>query len=308
MSRDFSYEPQDTRQTTPARPARHRGTTPSEVRPSRGSEDARQTERQETRNRDSLKPERLDFPRAYYLRDRAYLLRESEVRTLAELGRFRIVAPADMAKHNYDGDSARMERDLRRLEQQGLIAQKTLEISGKKTLRVAALTKSGKKVLRATDHLPEDQTIYDGIAKPREAKHDADLYRMYHKEAERIEREGGRPARVLLDYELKRDLNRDLAKLGAEKDNQDAKERIAERHGLRTVDGKIPVPDMRIEYETADLELRQRDLELATHHYRPQGLAEKAKAGFSFYSQVEDAPRLRRALDNHDITGEILAL
>ena len=308
MSRDFSYEPQDTRQTTPARPARHRGTTPSEVRPSRGSEDARQTERQETRNRDSLKPERLDFPRAYYLRDRAYLLRESEVRTLAELGRFRIVAPTDLAKQNYDGDAARMERDLRRLERQGLVTEKTLEISGRKTLRVAALTKSGKKVLRATDHLPEDQTIYDGIAKPREAKHDADLYRMYHKEAERIEREGGRPVRVLLDYELKRDLNRDLAKLEAEKDNQDAKERIAERHGLRTVDGKIPVPDMRIEYETADLELRQRDLELATHHYRPQGLAEKAKAGFSFYSQVEDAPRLRRALDNHDITGEILAL
>jgi DNA-binding PadR family transcriptional regulator len=235
-------------------------------------------------------------------------LRESEVRSLAELGRFRIVAPADLAKHSYDGDSARMERDLRRLERQGLVTEKTLEISGKKILRVAALTKSGKKVLSATDHLPDDQTIYDGIAKPREAKHDADLYRMYHKEAERIEREGGKPVRVLLDYELKRDLNRDLAKLEAEKDNQDAKERIAERHGLRTVDGKIPVPDMRIEYETADLELRQKNLELATQHYRPKGLAEKAKAGFSFYSQVEDAPRLRRVLDNHDITGEILAL
>src|ERR1039457_2580101 len=308
MSRDFSYEPQDTRQTTPESSARHRGTTPSESRPGRGAEDTRQTEHPETRDRDSLKPERLDSPRAYYLRDRAYLLRESEVRTLAELGRFRIVAPADLAKHNYEGDSARMERDIRRLERQGLVAEKTLEISGKKTLRVAALTKSGKKVLRATNHLPEDQAIYDGIAKPREAKHDADLYRVYHKEAERIEREGGRPVRVVLDYELKGDLNRDLAKLEAEKDNQDAKERIAELHGLRAVDGKIPVPDMRIEYETADLELRQIDLELATLHYRPQGIAEKAKAGFSFFSQAEAAPRLRRALDNPHITGEILAL
>jgi DNA-binding PadR family transcriptional regulator len=308
MSRDFSYEPQDNRQTTPESPARDRGMTPSEARPGRTAEDARQTERQETRNRDSLKPERLDSPRAYYLRDRAYLLRESEVRTLAELGRFRIVAPADLVKHDYEGDSARMERDLRRLERQGLVAEKTLEISGKRTLRVAALTKSGKKVLRAANHLPEDQAIYDGIAKPREAKHDADLYRVYHKEAERIEREGGRPVRVLLDYELKGDLNRDLAKLEAEKDNQDEKERIAERHGLRTVDGKIPVPDIRIEYETADLELRHKDLELATQHYRPQGLAEKAKAGFAIYSHSEDAPRLRRVLDNHDITGRILAL
>jgi DNA-binding PadR family transcriptional regulator len=308
MSRDFSYEPQDTRQTTPESPARDRGMTPSEARPGRTAEDARQTERQETRNRDSLKPERLDSPRAYYVRDRAYLLRESEVRTLAELGRFRIVAPADLAKHNHEGDSARMERDIRRLERQGLVAEKTLEISGKKTLRVAALTKSGKKVLRATNHLPEDQAIYHGIAKPREAKHDADLYRVYHKEAERIEREGGRPVRVLLDYELKGDLNRDLAKLEAEKDNPDAKEGIAERHGLRTVNGKIPVPDIRIEYETADLELRHKDLELATQHYRPQGIAEKAKAGFAIYSHSEDAPRLRRVLDNHDITGRILAL
>jgi DNA-binding PadR family transcriptional regulator len=308
MSRDFSYEPQDTRQTTPAKPARDRGMAPSEAQPGRTAEDARQTEDPETRNRDSLKPERLDSPRAYYLRDRAYLLRESEVRTLAELGRFRIVAPADLVKHDYEGDSARMERDLRRLERQGLVAEKTLEISGKKTLRVAALTKSGKKVLRAANHLPEDQAIYHGIAKPREAKHDADLYRVYHKEAERIERDGGRPVRVLLDYELKRDLNRDLAKLGVEKDNPDAKEGIAERHGLRAVNGKIPVPDIRIEYETADLELCHKDLELATQNYRPQGLAEKAKAGFAIYSHSEDAPRLRRVLDKHDITGRILAL
>ena len=66
--------------------------------------------------------------------------------------------------------------------------------------------------------------VYHGLVKPREAKHDADLYRVYHKEAERIERAGGRPLRVILDYELKRDLNRDLATLGPEKDDPDAKE------------------------------------------------------------------------------------
>lgn len=307
MSRDYSYEPRDTGHS-PEKPVRDRRTTPSEVHPQSAANDVRQSERQETPNRQPLKPERLDSPRAYYVRDRAYLLRESEVRTLGELGRFRVVAPTELAKQNYSGDSARMERELRRLERQGLITQKTLETSGKKTLRVAALTKSGKRVLRATNHLPENQAIYHGIAKPREAKHDADLYRLYHKEAERIEHEGGRPVRVVLDYELKRDLNRDLAKTGTEKGNPDEREKIAERHGLSVVDGKIPVPDMRIDYETADLELRHRDLELATRHYRPQGLSEKAKAGFSFYSRVEDAPRLRRVLDDHDITGEILSL
>ena len=91
-------------------------------------------------------------------------------------------------------------------------------------MRVLTLTKEGQRLLKNTNRLPEDQSIYRGLVKPREAKHDADLYRLYHKEADRIERAGGRPLRVILDYELKRDLNRDLAKLGPEKDNPDAKD------------------------------------------------------------------------------------
>ena len=41
--------------------------------------------------------------------------------------------------------------------------------------------------------------------KPRELRHDAQLYRVYKEEAARIEREGGHVTRILLDYELKRD-------------------------------------------------------------------------------------------------------
>ena len=47
-------------------------------------------------------------------------------------------------------------------------------------------------------------------------KHDADLYRLYQAQAERIEAAGGRVARVILDYELKRNLNRELASLAPE--------------------------------------------------------------------------------------------
>jgi len=50
------------------------------------------------------------------------------------------------------------------------------------------------------------------------------------------------------------------------------------------------------------------DLELATRHYRPRGLAAKAKAGFSLYSRPEDASRLRRILNDQDLTAGILAL
>lgn len=311
MSRDvYSHDPQDTRDTAPRRPVRHHEAEAPETPENRGGGQAAQTRREipGPREKDILKTERQDSPRAYYVRDRSYALRESEVRTLGDVGTFRVVAAPDLAKHGYAGDNARMERDIRRLKHESLLTEKTLEISQKKTLRVFTLIKVGQKLLRKTNRLPEDQTIYHGLLKPREAKHDADLYRLYHKEAHRIERDGGRPKRVILDYELKRDLNRDLAKLGPDKDNPDVKETVAKKHGLRVVDGKIPVPDLRIEYEIADLELRHKDLELATHHYRPRGLAEKAKAGFSLYSRPEDASRLRRVLDDRDLTTGILSL
>jgi hypothetical protein len=311
MSRDFySYDPQDQRDVAPRAPRRHREPEPSETRTGRGPGDAPHHDRQEpeARERSVLKPEREDSPRAYCVRNREYLLRESEVHTLSELGRFRVVAPSDLAKHAYAGDSARMERDIRRLKEQSLLTEKALEISGKKTLRVITLTKQGAKLLRKTNRLPDDQEIYQGLVKPREAKHDADLYRLYQKEASRIERAGGKPLRVILDYELKRDLYRDLVALGPQKDDPDAKGLIAEKQHLQAVNGKIPLPDLRIEYENAQGELSRVDLELATRHYRPRGLAAKARAGFSLYSHPEDASRLRRILNDQDLTEGILAL
>jgi hypothetical protein len=201
-----------------------------------------------------------------------------------------------------------MEKDIRHLRQQGLLTDKTIEVSQKKSLRVLTLTKSGHRLLTRTNQLPDEQVIYHGLLKPREVKHDADLYRLYQKEAARIAQAGGRPSRVILDYELKKNLNRDLALLGPDRDDQERKNEVAEKHGLHLVNGKIPVPDLRIEYETADLEIRQIDLELATREYRPKALAEKAAAGFALYSRSEDALRLRRILDERELTAGLLTL
>ena len=112
------------------------------------------------------------------------------------------------------------------------------------------LTKLGHRLLRRTHQLPEDQAIYHGLLKSREAgTTDADLYRLYQKEAARIERAGGRPVRVILDYEIKRNLNRDLALLGAGKDDLERKAEVAQKDGAwQAVNGKIPVPDLRVEY------------------------------------------------------------
>jgi hypothetical protein len=254
------------------------------------------------------KPEALDTPRAHYLGDRACLLRESELQTLIEVGTFRAVAAIDLASMSYGGDTPRMEREIRRLKEQSFVSEKVLRADRNHVIRLFALTKKGARLARSSGAVPEDQVIYHGFVKPREAKHDADLYRLYQAQAERIEAAGGRVARVILDYELKRNLNRELASLAPEEQSEEARERIAERHGLSLVNGKIPVPDMRLEYDSAEMERKHLDLELATRNYRSRALAEKAKAGFSLYALREDASRLRRILDEREITGEIFSL
>lgn len=257
--------------------------------------------------RPQRKPEGLDTPRAHYLGDRAYFLRDSELQTLVEVGTFRAVSATDLASISYGGDTQRMERDIRRLREQSLVSEKAVR-AGRNTIRLFALTKKAARLTRKSGITPEEQIIYHGFVKPREAKHDADLYRLYHAQAERIESAGGRVTRVVLDYELKRNLNRDLASLPPEEQTDESRERIAARHGLSLVNGKIPVPDMRIEYDTAEMERKHLDLELATRNYRTRALAEKARAGFSFYALREDASRLRRVLDEREITAEILSL
>ena len=250
----------------------------------------------------------MDSPKAYYLRDRTHFVRDSEFETLSEIGTFRLVAAADLARFGYKSDAGRMEREVRRLKQQGLLSEKTITAGKRKTARIFILTKTGKRLVQKSGRWPDTQALYHGLMKPHEAEHDAALYHLYQKEAVRIERAGGRPLRVVLDYELKRNLNRDLAALDPGSDLREARERIAEAHGLSVVNGRIQVPDLRVEYETAEMDRKHVDLELATRNYRPRSLAEKAKAGFSLYAPGDDASRLRRILDRHEITAEILSL
>src|SRR5467141_728038 len=123
-----------------------------------------------------------------------------------------------------------------------------------------------------------------------------------------IERQGGKNPRVVLDYELKKCVFHDLAKLGPEMHSAESKREIAEKHGLQLVHGKIPLPDLRIEYEDHEGDMARVDLELATEHYRGSNLTEKVRAGFSLYARAQDAPGLRRVLDQRELTAEILSL
>ena len=113
---------------------------------------------------------------------------------------------------------------------------------------------------------------------------------------------------MILDSELKKNLYRDLAKVERTRNSSDTKRDVTERHGLRVVRGRIPLPDLRIGYQTPEHELTQIDLELAIEHYRFKNIAEKIRAGLAIYALAQDAPNLRRVLELREITAEILNL
>jgi hypothetical protein len=169
---------------------------------------------------------------------------------LTEVGRFRVVATADLAQFAYNGDSSRMQNDLANLSRQGLVKQTSLTDADLSPVRAVTLTKEGHHVLSYSRFLGRDQVTYHGLKKPKEAFHDAELYRLYHKVSDEIEGRGGKVVRVKLDYEVKRDLYADLARAWRDKGKypETVKETVARRHGLKVVDREIQIPDMRLEY------------------------------------------------------------
>jgi hypothetical protein len=245
----------------------------------------------------------------YTDRDRTYSLRPSEIRTLTEVGRFRVVAVEDLANLGYAGDRPGMDSDLRNLVRQGLLQRRGTSTLKKESQRVLTLTKQGQRFLRRHGLVPEDQTIYSGLVKPKEANHDASLYRLYQKAAAEIERKGGKVLRVQLDYELKEKLYRKLGKAQTQDDgrNQRSKVAFAREVHLPVVNGKVAFPDLRIEYANQEMEISRVDLELATGHYHVEHLAEKARAGFQIYARSEDASGLRRVRDEREIITAILS-
>jgi hypothetical protein len=310
MSRDFTPDFDDFREA--ARSPRESSRPPRDTRP-----DTARTREEipppESRFRDVREPLPKEVPprdarAVLYDRYRGYDLRESEIQALTDLGKFRVINADDLARHGYGGDRGRMERETESLIRQGLVEQKRFEISLSKSTRMYTLTKAGRRLIERSGRVPNDQEIYAGFVKSREAKHDAELYRVYQEEEERIERRGGRVRRVLLDFELKKKVNRDLIRLGPEKDDPDKKRDVAERHGLRVVHGRIPVPDLQIEYEMPDQSVARVNLELTTADYRPRQLADKARAGFTLYSHGDDASHVRRVLSDRELTAEILSL
>jgi hypothetical protein len=243
-------------------------------------------------------------------RHRAYSLRPSEIHTLTEVGKFRVVGVEDIAKHGYAGDRSRLDSDLRNLIHQRLVERRDTSVLKKESQQVLTLTKEGKRLVRRHGFVLDEQAIYSGFVKPKEADHDAALYRLYHKAADEIERRGGKVLQIQLDYELKEKLFRKLGQAQGRGEQQipGMKEALARQLHLPVVNGKVSFPDLRIEYANQEMEISRVDLELATGHYHAGHLAEKARAGFQIYARSEDAAGLRRVRDDREIMTAILSL
>ena len=264
-------------------------------------------DRQKVRGDDPISPQARDALRP----GRMFQMSPTELETLRDIGRFRTVAVEDLTHHRYAGEGTQMQQDLRSLMDQGLIQKRTAWLNNNQgKLSVVVLTRAGKNALEQVRDQSSAQVFFSGFVKPAEVAHDAAIYRMFHKESARIEKDGGKIRRVVLDYELKQKVYSPLAKARALPPLEYAKRQIevAQATHLKVVAGKIPLPDLRIEYETAEGDLTRVDLELATHHYHGSHLRVKAEAGFKMYAAGDSVSRCSAALDGPEITAEIFSL
>jgi len=254
-----------------------------------------------------------------FVRNRSYRISAAEREMMTEIGKFRTIAVGDLARHRYANEPGKLRQDLLNLKAQKLVRQRRVMAGkGKEKLSVLVLTRTGKHLVQQEYRAARGQRFYAGLVKPREVAHDAAIYRMYQVEAAEIEKRGGSVKRIVLDYELKKNVYKPLAKARNLPPLEYAKRQaeVAADNELKVIDGKIPLPDLRIEYETAEGDMAKVDLELATEHYHRAHAVGKLRAGFKVYADRASASRLNASLtygrssvyDGPELTTAILSL
>lgn len=250
-------------------------------------------------------------------------LREQERQVLNEVGRFRVVRVDDLRETVYQRNAGQLERDLRYLRQHGLVetqhvnARRDGRLDKIERIEVVTLTKSGRDFVRQTGDLPANQTVYSGLVKPREAEHDAQIYRAYLREAEQIEKAGGTNLLVKLDFELKSEVQKAIhaAKQAAPgRDMNAIKQEVAAEFELPYTNDHIQIPDARIVYDLIKdqgqgTQSGHADIEVLTAAYRPGHIQAKAQSGFHVYASSADRASLGLQVeDEHGMTRDILDL
>ena len=222
--------------------------------------------------------------------DHRYELNCDDSCTLATVGAFRVVAERDLCGQRNESASSR-EPDLGHLCDEGLTRFVTLDNRD----RAVALTKSGRHLLETHRRDCDDsraQTFYADVRRPRELSHDAQLYRAYLREEERLRDQGAEIHRVILEQELKREYQEWLQAHNRGRPDSDGRpdrdedeiEEWARAHDLPYFDQSVHFPDFRIEYELGGRDQHE-DVEIVTEHYRGEHAASVARAGFRCYGR-----------------------
>ena len=249
---------------------------------------------------------------------------------MLELGRFRVIRTRDLADTIYDGKQHKLDKDLQFLRSKGLVETRHINLRRDGTRRqidrveVAALTRDGRAWLKKSGEVPQGQTVYYGFVKPREIEHDSLIYRAYRDAARRIENEGSTNLRVKLDFEIKSEVQKDIyraRKADPKRDMVEIKKEVAEKRELPFVNGRVQIPDARIEFDPKVEDARSQDpdqgsrsgghedIEVLTAAYRRSHLRAKAQAGFRAYASGADRSSITAKIeDEHDMMRDILDL
>jgi hypothetical protein len=257
----------------------------------RGGSDPRERERVDPRD---VFTEHVHLPRGLdrehvHHRDRHYTLRGSETRTLTTVGAFRVVPASDL-RDTFERPLDPRHGELWHLRDSGLVNTVRLD----RDTTAVTLTKEGRDLLESRQRDPDSpdrQAFHYGVQKPRELKHDAQVYRAYLEEAERLRDEGANIHRIVLENELKAEYQEFLQEPNRDRDDSDGRpgrdpldiRDWAQEHDLPCDDkGHVQFPDVRIEY---DIDGRDRtlDVEVMTPHYRGTHAAAKSGSGFALY-------------------------
>jgi hypothetical protein len=221
--------------------------------------------------------------------DHRYELNGDDSRTLATIGAFRVVSECDLRESRDESDTR--DPDISHLRDEKLVEFVRLDNRD----RVLTLTDCGHHLLESHRRDRDGdgrQAFQAGVSRARELSHDAQLYRAFVREEERLRDQGADIHRVVLDAELKREYQEWLQASNRGRADSDGRpdrdpreiERWAHEHDLPYFDDRVHFPDFRIEYELNGRD-RHEDVEVITEHYRGAHAAGVARSGFRCYGR-----------------------
>ncbi len=225
-----------------------------------------------------------------------YRLAADSVEVLRAVGMFGTIDRADLA--DFFTSAQRARHALADLCSHGLLRVERFR-RGRRTVDALTLTRKGKRLLEQRvdprERGDEEAQVYRaGKACPSQVLHDTAVYRAARKEWAGIEARGGRVERTRSDGDLQRLVERrakQVRECGASE--QRARSVAAADLGLTLMDGKLTLPDVRIEYRLPESSdgpgaLDFVDVEVTTRDYRERDLAAKAAAGFRIHAMHSD--------------------